>query len=593
MTKRPGSQSHKNQIHRNRTSGRQVVEAEPLERRAYLDGLNFASPTAFGVGNNPVAIAVGSLRPDGLPDIVTVNKADNTVEVLLNNGNGTFAEHDFDTGGNPDGVAIGDFTNNGINDIAVSCEHDNIVQVFMGNGNGLFGGAISFPVGVSPQGLAVGDFNGDGLQDIAVANFDSNTVSVLMNNSSFLGHPSVAGQGMFLPQQTYAVGINPTSVAIADLDGFGDADIITTNLGSHSLTVLFGNGNGTFGNPQSINVGNDPESVAVGDFNGDGIPDLAVADFYDNNVDILIGNGNGTFQDGVTYYANNGPGAVVVGDMSGDGNGFADLLVANEGTSNNGGSAFSVLQGNGNGTFGLPQTFSTGPRPSAIAVGDFNGDGRLDVATPDSGYTTVDISYNVSTRDVTLPTITKSHHVVSITGTNGSDVIELQNNLAGDLLATIDGLTQEYPLASVQQIDVTMGQQSSSILIEGGLPSCVVLGGPGNDTIIADNGASDTLIGGPGADFISAQGFGGNDLINGGRGSDTLLGGQGLNTIHGGRGHDSIVAGNSSGGGLFIGGPGTDVIVTAAVETPDQMQAPASLVADATTPLGLLADAGE
>jgi hypothetical protein len=129
-------------------------------------------------------------------------------------------------------------------------------------------------------------------------------------------------------------------------------------------------------------TGTAPRSVAVGDFNGDGIPDLAMPNFGGNNVTVLLGNGSGGFSPAANspFAVGTGPQFVAVGDFNGDG--FLDLAVANE-TSNN----VTILLGNGAGSFtaspGSP--FGTGAQPHCVVVGDFNGDGIEDIATANYG----------------------------------------------------------------------------------------------------------------------------------------------------------------------------------------------------------------
>ena len=144
--------------------------------------------------------------------------------------------------------------------------------------------------------MAVGDFNGDGKADLAVAN-DGVWPDSKGNVSILLGK----GDGSFLKQQTYAVGTHPTSVAVADFNGDGNADLAVANYGGNNVSILLGNGDGSFLTQKTYAVGNDPTSVAVGDFNGDGKADLAVANDgvwpdYNGNVSILLGKGDGTFQ---------------------------------------------------------------------------------------------------------------------------------------------------------------------------------------------------------------------------------------------------------------------------------------------------------
>ena len=139
--------------------------------------------------------------------------------------------------------------------------------------------------------------------------------------------------------------------------------------------------------PLAFDTGSSPWSVAVGDFNGDGKPDLAVANEGDlgvgdyGNVSILLGNGDGTFQSAHNIVAGKNPVSIVVGDFNGDGR--LDIAVANNGINIQGGwlpGNVSVLLGNGDGTFQDHVDYPTGSGPVSVATGDFNGDGKLDLA---------------------------------------------------------------------------------------------------------------------------------------------------------------------------------------------------------------------
>ena len=193
----------------------------------------------------------------------------------------------------------------------------------MGNGNGTFQTAQNFDTGgMLSAAVVVGDFNRDGKLDLAVASESSASVSVLMGN----------GDGTFQTARNFAVGGSPVSLAVGDFNGDSKLDLATANVFSDTVSVLLGNGDGTFQTAQVLAAGGGPNSVAVGDFNGDGKLDLAVANQFvgitgqNGNVSVLFGNGNGTFQSPQSFAAGAEPASVVVGDFNGDGK--PDLAVA-------------------------------------------------------------------------------------------------------------------------------------------------------------------------------------------------------------------------------------------------------------------------
>jgi hypothetical protein len=135
------------------------------------------------------------------------------------------------------------------------------------------------------------------------------------------------GDGTFQAATSYAVGSLPSSVAVEAFRGNGYPDLVVTNYGSGTVSVLLGNGNGSFQDAHDYPAGPDPIAVAAGDLNGDGHPDLAVANEVSSSVSVLLGQGDGTFQTPETYPAGSFPWSVAVGDF--DHNGYLDLAVAN------------------------------------------------------------------------------------------------------------------------------------------------------------------------------------------------------------------------------------------------------------------------
>jgi hypothetical protein len=344
----------------------------------------FQPPRTFQAGSFPLSVAVGDFDGDGTPDLAVADSGlisgTPSVHVLLGNGDGTFRPGlDLFTGNAPSAVVAADFTGDGILDLAVANEYDNNVSVLLGNGDGTFVKAGNVAVGTDPVSLAVADLNGDGTPDLAVVNQGTyphvgEGVSILLGN----------GDGTFQPARNIAAGPNPVAVAIADLNGDGTPDLAVANSayysGAATVSVLLGNGDGTFQTARDFGVGSRPAAVAIGDFNGDSIADLVVANFNSNNVSILLGLGDGTFTSAPSYSAGTNPSTVVVGDFNNDG--IPDLAVGN---SNNVNGTVTILQGNGDGTFGAAHSFPVGNYPGVVAVGDFNGDGNLDLIESDLG----------------------------------------------------------------------------------------------------------------------------------------------------------------------------------------------------------------
>ncbi len=234
-----------------------------------------------------------------------------------------------------------------------------------------------YGTGSGSQSVAVGDFNGDGMLDLAVANLYSNTVSVLLGK----------GDGTFKPKVDYPTGLNPASVAVGDFNGDGRVDLVVATAGGPTVSILLGKGDGTFQPYVEYGTGSGPLFVATGDFNGDGKLDLVSATNNSNlsgTVSVLLGNGDGTFQAHVDYGAGTGPYSVAVGDFNGDDK--LDLAVANyvDGT-------VSVLLGNGDGTFQAQVDYTTGVQPISVTAGDFNGDGKLDLAVASFAGDTVGV----------------------------------------------------------------------------------------------------------------------------------------------------------------------------------------------------------
>jgi hypothetical protein len=370
-----------------------LVQADPLRApsvsvlMAHVHN-QFQPPTSYAVGQAPSAVVVGDFNGDGKPDLAVANYLSDTVSILMNAGDGTFLPAvTHAVGHGPDALAVGDFNHDGHLDLAVALAGvpgdvqgpGDTVQILLGSGDGTFQAPVSYTVGNGPSSIAVADFTGDGKLDLVTTNSLDKTFSILVGN----------GNGTFQSARTYSAGAVPVQVVVGDFNHDGKADLAMTETadaamtGASTLSIFLGKGDGTFASPIAYNLGNGVAHVAAGDFNRDGKLDLAVANAGTPNVpgttvNILLGKGNGRFALSATRYkVGPRPWDVLVGDFTGDGK--LDLV-----TADSGGSGVSLFQGRGNGTFQTVIPYAAVFDADALAAGDFNGDHRTDLAV-DSG----------------------------------------------------------------------------------------------------------------------------------------------------------------------------------------------------------------
>ncbi len=463
-----------------------------LKNTSSIGTLSFATKVDFATGNSPQSVSANDLNGDGKSDIAVTNSVSNTISILRNIGsNGTISfatKVDYATGTNPMSISIGDFNGDRKSEIAVANKGSNTVSVLKNttNNNVLsFAAKVDFTTGIAPINISTGDLNGDGNIDIAIANNNSNTVSVLRNIC-------FGGVISFSSKVDFAVGTAPNAISIGDIDMDGKIDVIVGNVGSKTVSLLnnknltciptitnFTPSSGSIGTTITItganfnnipanNIvyfggakaivtsGNDstltvnvpigssykpitvmdlstglsgyslnnfivkfcggqinaasldtkidfitgsayppstPRDISIFDFDIDGKLDLSVLNSNNNELKVLRNtslNNNFGFQLNNAFgrTTNSGPQDQSIGDFDGDGN--LDIAVLNFGANYASVSnTFSIFRNNSsNGTISFEgiRNFAIGISPGNITTGDFDGDGKLDIAvTSNSG----------------------------------------------------------------------------------------------------------------------------------------------------------------------------------------------------------------
>ncbi|MBD2653561.1 VCBS repeat-containing protein [Synechocystis sp. FACHB-383] len=236
--------------------------------------------TNFAAGSNPIDVTVGDFNNDGNLDIATVKDAASEVSLLLGNGNGTFGGASFfnlNIGGtDPFAIAAGDFNNDGNLDLVTANRNNNSVSVLIGNGSGGFT-PTNFNAGTNPIDVTVGDFDNDGNLDIATAK-DNGNVSVLFGNGG-----GAFGGIIFLNTTG-----TPSSIGVGDFNNDGNLDIVTTSNSNNNVSLLLGNGDRTFESAATFAVDSGPNSIAVGDLTNNTLSDVVTVSQGPNTASVLI-----------------------------------------------------------------------------------------------------------------------------------------------------------------------------------------------------------------------------------------------------------------------------------------------------------------
>lgn len=343
---------------------------------ATLGAIGVLAPAAQAFHNGPFTPHTGPM-PTGLKDVRALPYAD-----------GAGGASGMATSADPNGDGQADL---------IGAAGDSRVNVFLGDGNGGFSSPVTSPfscVSASQGRMSAGDVDGDGDEDLAIGCGDASSVKVMLGD----------GTGAYPTEVDVPLSGNYIyNTRIADLDGDGDGDLVAVGACSDTLEVVPNEGGGSFGAPVSYTVGAggpqpgcpgsgagfDASGLGVGDLNGDGRPELVVGNMVDTTLSVFVNDGSGSFAPQVKYAA---PGMIpsqgeiysnlqpVVVDI--DGSGDPEVVVSSRLP---GPGRYYVFPVNPDATLGTPHVHPSGGGPRSVAIGDFNGDGKLDLGAGTNG----------------------------------------------------------------------------------------------------------------------------------------------------------------------------------------------------------------
>jgi RHS repeat-associated protein len=330
----------------------------------------FTQGTDYDLFSGAQGFVLGDVDGNQTIDLIVANSGDRSVSVLLGNGDGTFdasTQEEFGVIDRPSAVAIGDFNDDGKADLVTVNTSDNSVSVLLGNGDGTFAAATRYGAGLRPKSIALGDLDKDGDLDIAIANQTSGTVSILKGS----------GDGAFAAPVAFSAGDGIAQVNITDVNQDGNLDLVTMNTTDSNIAVLLGLGNGSFDVPTTIALEDAPVALAVADIDRDGQLDIVVAIDAENadNLFTLKGQGDGNFVAGAAYELRGVAISLALADVNQDEQ--LDIIIG----SGYGVSGIVTLPGQGDGTFGTALMSDIGENPQFVSVADLDDDKDLDLVT--------------------------------------------------------------------------------------------------------------------------------------------------------------------------------------------------------------------
>jgi hypothetical protein len=351
-----------------------------------FDFLNTMSNRTGGPGGPQTRIygaQATDLDHDGYLDLATVNEVSGDVRVALNTADGSGLYFGFLT---PKAIGLesspneqADFDNDGDTDGCFSAASGEEVNILLGNGDGTYGSTQTINLTGAPHGIAVLDVDGDADWDIVDARVDAGDLALMLND----------GNGNFGAPSFFDAGVGGEyGLQAADMNGDGIMDLVVAGRNSQEVRTMLGNGNGTFTGGAIQSSGGNTWVVAVGDLDGDGDLDVTAANDGDANGAVLFNDGSGDFSAPVIYGSDGHTPSTDLGDLDGDGD--LDWILSVYGAGK-----WILFANDGNGTFTEVQEFVAPANPSCAIMLDFDNDGDIDLALTDEIADVVILHENV------------------------------------------------------------------------------------------------------------------------------------------------------------------------------------------------------
>lgn len=325
---------------------------------------------SLATARGPVAVSVTDLDSDGRADVIVATMGDSHVKAYVGESTPVVLQ----TAEGPSFFLAKDLDADGVTDLAVACFFGDRVQLFASRGRQLKAEA-EIKARQGPIAFDVADFDGDGRLDMATSNLSSGEITVFLQVKA-----------LKFRRLTTLPCDRVTAVVARDFNGDGLSDIAALASQSAAVILFAGKGDGSFSAPRGFAVGDNPVSIAISDLNADKLPDMIVAC---NSVDggtLLLSRAAapGTFEDGKSLFLPSGSNSVVAADLDGDRR--VDLAFTQPSQNR-----IAVLRAGPDASFSPPELYAVGRNPTALAAGDVNGDGKTDLVVANFSDATVSI----------------------------------------------------------------------------------------------------------------------------------------------------------------------------------------------------------